>query len=484
MIAETRRNSDNPGKSNGDTVNTFIPARGRRRRALAGLLLAAAACALPGAASAQTTPAGAPATGAPAADGDAAARIAWWRQARFGMFIHWGLYAIPGRGEWAQFMEQTPVNEYAKLAGQFKPRHFDPDGWAQLAKSAGMKYMVFTSRHHDGFAMFDDGDNPFSSTKTAAQRDFVADYVKAARKAGMGVGLYYSPLDWRYPGYFFPDLYRDSAEAMRAQYHRQMEKLLSNYGKLDVLWFDGGETDWLSFGGDWSAAQWQKRAPGKHYGGGFDWQHDKVHTMLRRLQPNVVINGRADMKEDFHSREGDGALGDYDDQHPWELCTTIAGAWGYQPNMQPKPLKHYIQLLANVAGRDGNLLLNVGPDPDGRIDPAQAQRLREIGAWLGKHGDSIYGTRGGPFLPGSWGASTRRGNTVYVHVLNWPGDKLALPAIPARVVRASVLGGGAAKVEQSARGIEISVPASARDDMDTVVALQLDASAEGLAPVR
>jgi alpha-L-fucosidase len=152
--------------------------------------------------------------------------------------------------------------------------------------------------------------------------------------------------------------------------------------------------------------------------------------------------------------------------------------------MPPKPLKHYIQLLANVAGRDGNLLLNVGPDPDGRIDPAQAERLREIGAWLGKHGDSIYGTRGGPFLPGSWGASTNRGNTIYLHVLNWPGDKLTLPALPARVVRASVLGGGAAKVDQSARGIDITVPAAARSDIDTVVALQLDAPAGAIAPLR
>jgi alpha-L-fucosidase len=447
------------------------------QRACAGAMLAAALCG--GAAAA----ADAPAQGQ-AADAGAAARIGWWRDARFGMFIHWGLYAIPGRGEWAQFGEQIPVREYAKLADKFNPTAFDPDAWAQLAKSAGMKYMVFTSRHHDGFAMFDDGDNPFSSTKTAAHRDFVADYVKAARKAGMGVGLYYSPLDWRFPGYFFPDLYRDNAEAMRAQYHRQVEELLSNYGKIDVLWFDGGETDWLSFGGDWSAAQWQKRPAGKHYAGGFDWQHAKVEATMRRLQPDVVVNGRADMKEDFHAREGDAALGDYDDTHPWELCTTIAGAWGYQPNMAPKPLKHYIQLLANVAGRDGNLLLNVGPDPEGRIDAAQAARLREIGAWLGKHGESIYGTRGGPFLPGSWGASTRRGNTIYLHVLNWSGDKLALPAIPARVARASVLGGGTARVVQSAQGIEVAVPAATRDAMDTVVALQLDSPAGALKPVR
>jgi len=448
------------------------------QRACAGALLAAALCG-----SAAAAP-DAPAQGLSADASAAAARMGWWRDARFGMFIHWGLYAVPGRGEWAQFSEQIPTREYAKLADKFNPTAFDPDAWAQLAKSAGMKYMVFTSRHHDGFAMFDDGDNPFSSPKTAAHRDFVADYVKAARKAGMGVGLYYSPLDWRFPGFFFPDLYRDNAEAMRAQYHRQVEELLSNYGKIDVLWFDGGETDWLSFGGDWSAAQWQKRPAGKHYAGGFDWQHAKVEAMMRRLQPNIIVNGRADMKEDFHAREGDAALGDYDDTHPWELCTTIAGAWGYQPNMAPKPLKHYIQLLANVAGRDGNLLLNVGPDPDGRIDPAQAARLREIGAWLGKHGESIYGTRGGPFLPGSWGTSTRHGNTIYLHVLNWSGDKLALPAIPARVMKASVLGGGAAHVVQSAHGIEVTVPAAARNDMDTVVALQLDSPAGALKTVR
>ncbi|MGW8392646.1 alpha-L-fucosidase [Pseudoduganella sp. HUAS MS19] len=414
-----------------------------------------------------------------------ASRIDWWRQARFGMFIHWGLYAIPGRGEWVQWNERIPVAEYARLAEQFRPASFNPDEWAQLAKSAGMKYTVLTARHHDGFAMFDDGDNPFSSVNTAARRDFVADYVKAVRKAGLGVGLYYSPLDWRYPGFFFPDLQRDSAEAMRSQYHRQMERLLSNYGKIDVLWFDGGEADWLNFGGDWAGAEWgvgwKKRPAGQRYSGGFSWQPEQVYTKLRQLQPDVLVNGRADMPEDFHSREGDGALGDYDDRHPWELCTTIAGAWGYQPNMKPKPLKHYIQLLANVAGRDGNLLLNVGPGPDGRIDPDQAQRLREIGAWLEKYGQSIYGTRGGPFLPGEYGSSTRSGNTIYLHVLRWPGEKLVLPAIPAKVLRANVLGGGTVAFSQSATGLAITAPPGARDAIDTVIALELDSPAAAIA---
>lgn len=412
------------------------------------------------------------------------ARLQWWRDAKFGIFIHWGLYAIPGRGEWVQWTEQIPVKEYATLAGQFNPTNFTPDSWAELAKSAGARYVVLTSRHHDGFALFDDGTNAFTSVNSAAHRDFVAEFVKAVRGAGLRVGLYYSPLDWRFPGYILPDLQRESAEAMRDQYLRQMKEILSNYGKLDVLWFDGGEMDWLSFGGDWSGAQWRKRPAGQHYHGGFNWQHDQVYGVLRQLQPDVIINGRADMPEDFHSREGYGALGDFDSEHPWELCVTIAGAWGYQPNLKPKPLKDYIQLLAKVAGRDGNLLLNVGPDPNGRVDPPQAARLREIGAWLDKYGQSIYSTRGGPFLPGAYGASTHLDKTIFVHVLTWPEGKLTLPAIPARIVRATALTGGEASFTQSDRNIELSLPADARDKMDTIIALELNSPANGIQPVR
>lgn len=447
-----------------------------------GLLLTLSAS-LPAAAAAEATAAEAPAYRA-AGENSANARLAWWRQARFGMFIHWGVYAIPGRGEWVQWTEQIPVDEYAKLADRFKPATFDPAAWAELAKAAGMKYTVLTARHHDGFAMFDDGSNPFSSVNTAAHRDFVAEYVKAARNAGLGVGLYYSPLDWRFPGFFFPDLQRQSAEAMREQYHRQLGELLSNYGKIDVLWFDGGETDWLNFGADWAIASWVKRSPAQHYHGGFSWEHDKAYAMLRRLQPDILINGRADMPEDFHSREGEGALGDFDNQHPWELCTTIAGAWGYQPGMKPKPLEHYIRLLANVVGRDGNLLLNVGPDPDGRIDPAQVQRLREIGEWLNKYGQSIYGTRGGPFLPGEYGVSTYHDKTIYLHVLNRTQQKLVLPDISAKVVRASVLTGGEVRFVQAGHRIELTLPSRAKEDMDTIIALELDSPADGILPVQ
>jgi alpha-L-fucosidase len=396
-----------------------------------------------------------------------------WTEARFGMFVHFGIYAVPGRGEWVQWNEQIPVEEYAKLADQFKPE-FGPENWAQAAKAAGMKYIVFTSRHHDGFAMFDSKAGDFNSVKTAAHRDFVAEYVKAARKAGLYTGLYYSPLDWRFPGYFLPDVQRKSAEAMRAQYHTQMEELLCNYGPLDILWFDGGGRDWLSFGGDWKGAQWVKRSNGAPVRTSFTWEDEKVEALMKRLQPKMIFNGRVDLQPDFLCREGDGALGRFDNEHPWELCTTLAGAWGYQKTAKVKTLAQCIQLLANTAGRDGNLLLNVGPRPDGQIDPPQVERLREIGQWLGKYGESIYGTRGGPFLPGDYGVSTRKANTVYVHVLHWPKGNLVLPTIPAKVVSAKALTGGKATFTQSEAGIELSLPEADRNEVDTLIALELD----------
>jgi alpha-L-fucosidase len=179
-------------------------------------------------------------------DAKAENRIEWWRQARFGMFIHWGVYSILGRGEWVQWNEQIPVSTYAQLAGQFSPRHFDPNEWAALAKEGGMKYVVLTARHHDGFALFNDPGSDFTSVESAAHRDMVAEFTKAVRRAGLRVGLYYSPLDWRYPGFFFPGIYRTSAEKLRTQYQRQTDELASNYGKVDILWFDGGGDEWLT----------------------------------------------------------------------------------------------------------------------------------------------------------------------------------------------------------------------------------------------
>ncbi|KAA6463264.1 glycoside hydrolase family 29 [Acidobacteria bacterium AB60] len=412
-----------------------------------------------------------------ARDAGADQRIAWWREARFGMFLHWGVYAIPGRGEWAQWNEQIPVEEYARLADQFKPEHFDPDAWAALAKEGGMKYMVLTSRHHDGFALFDDPGSNFTAMKSAAHRDIVADYVKAVRKAGLGVGLYYSPLDWRYPGFFFPGIYRASAEALRAQYERQMGELEARYGKLDVLWFDGGGDEWLGFGGlEWGGQGWHARAKDKPYSGAFDWHDAEVVSHLRAAQPGIVINDRTNAPADFRSREGDGALGDFENRYPWELCTTITeGAWGYQPDARVKPLATLIHLLAGAAGRDGNLLLNVGPQPDGRIPAAQADRVREIGRWLEANGESIYGTRGGPWLPGPYGVSTHRQNVIYIHVFEPTKDgKLELPELPVTVKKAALLHGADLKFTQADRKLVIDLSGASLDAADTVLKVEID----------
>lgn len=410
-------------------------------------------------------------------DSGAAQRIAWWRAARFGMFLHWGVYSILGRGEWVQWNEQIPVDQYARLADQFHPDHFDGNAWASLATQGGMKYMVLTARHHDGFALFDDPGSDFTSMKSAAHRDFVADYVEAARKAGLGVGLYYSPLDWRFPGFFFPGIYQQSALEMRAQYQRQIDELATRYGKLDILWFDGGGDEWLGFGGiEHAGGEWRSRPKDQRYTGTFDWQDAKTVAHLRQLQPGIILNDRTDAPADFRSREGDAKLGDFDNQHPWELCTTITeGAWGYQPNARVKPLAHLLHLLVGAAGRDGNFLLNVGPQPDGEIDPAQAARVREIGKWLSVNGESIYRTRGGPWLPGSYGVSTHNGKFVYIHVLQLAADSdLVLPTLPVPIRRVSLLNGSDLQFEQSDKTLTIKIPPGSLDPIDTILKLELD----------
>lgn len=410
-------------------------------------------------------------------DANAENRIAWWRQARFGMFLHWGVYAIPARGEWVMWNEQIPVGEYAKLADQFHPEHFDPNAWAALAKEGGMKYMVLTARHHDGFALFDDTGSNFTSVKSAAHRDIVADYVKAVRAAGLGVGLYYSPLDWRFPSYFFPGIYRENADEMRAQFQRQLDELGSHYGKIDILWFDGGGNEWLGFGGiEFDHGKWRSRPADKPYSGVFDWHDDETLAHLRKLQPDIIVNDRTDAPADFRIRESYGELGGFENRYPWELCTTIVeGGWGYEANAKIKPLAQLIQVLVGTAGRDGNFLLNVGPMPDGQVAPEQAERVREIGRWLSANGESIYGTRGGPWLPGDYGVSTHNGKHVYVHILKFGKDSaITLPALGVKIVSASRLGGPAVQVKQSDREVTFRVPTEALDPIDTVIKVEIE----------
>jgi len=384
--------------------------------------------------------------------------MAWWRDAKLGIFIHWGLYAIPAKGEWHMHNDKVDPREYAKLSAQFKPRHFDADSWAKLARDAGAQYMVMTARHHDGFAMFDSPSSyrQFDSVHAAAHQDFIAAYVAAARRQGMRVGIYYSPMDWRFPGYFDPKGLPENAALMKRQGYGQVRELMSNYGKIDILWYDGG---WLAHRGSDADAAWF-------------WRPDILNREVRKLQPQVVINPRSGWQGDFDTEEGDQPVRGPIRDKPWEKTFSIGAAWGYMdgPAMEAGRV---VRLVADAVVRNGNALVNMGPDAEGRIPEAQVRTLQALGAWMRVNGEGIYHTRPGPFQPvdGVYG-STTRGNSIYVHVLSWPADELKLPALPAKIVSARTLAGAPVRFSQSSQGLSIRVDAAGRDAVDTVVRLE------------
>jgi len=367
-------------------------------------------------------------------------RIEWFHQARFGLFIHWGLYSLLGRGEWVMFQERMSPQEYAKLADQFVPKKFDADAWAGLAVEAGMKYAVLTARHHDGYCLYDSAVSDFTSVKCAARRDFVADYVKACRKAGLKVGIYYSLLDWRFPGYFDPKKHPDSAEALKVQYREQVRELMTNYGKIDVLWYDG---EWINHG-----------MAGIDDKAGF-WRSREVNAMVRKLQPHILINNRSGTDEDLDTPE----------QHVkaskpgrgWESCMTMGffTGWGYtKHNALWKTPAQLLHALVSAASGEGNYLLNIGPKPDGTIRREEADRLKAMGAWLKLHGEAVYGSQrcdlhggsGGKTTPtNNWsmiGTWTRRDNVGYLIIDRWPGTEAIIPLVQTRARSAKLLATG------------------------------------------
>ena len=365
----------------------------------------------------------------------------WWKDSKFGLFIHFGLYSILGEGEWAMFNKQMDTSEYGKLKDSFTVSKFSGKNWVEVAKQAGCKYMVVTSRHHDGFSLFDTRFGNYNSMNSPAKKDLIKEYVDAAHNAGIKAGIYYSPLDWRYPGYFFPGLYYSNALEMKKQTYTQVHELLSNYGNIDILWYDGGEDFWLGFGGLMRGDKgWYTRGADKPYTGKFSWEPVKLNTMVRELQPKIVINPRSGWMGDFNTQEG--ALRGRDNR-PWELCTNLSnGAWGWTPQAAQNilSLDSCIRLLVSVVCQDGNLMLNVGPKADGEIEPAQVQRLKEIGDFLSKSGESIYNTRGGEW-DAKWGGTTFTDNAIYVHVLRVPTDgKIILPAVLKKVKSIKYLG--------------------------------------------
>lgn len=383
----------------------------------------------------------------------------WWREARFGLFIHWGPVSLKGTEiGWSRGGERRgwrsggkgaiPAEVYDNLYRQFNPVKFNADEWVQTAKDAGMKYLVFTTKHHDGFVNFDSKltDYKVTSPQSPFRRDIVAELANACHNSGLRLGFYYSQPDWHHPDYHTEN------HARYIKYlHGQLDELCSNYGRVDIIWFDG-------LGG---------RAK--------DWDAENLFKLVRRRQPNVIINNRCGLRGDFGTPEQ--KVGAFQPHWPWETCMTLGTQWAWKPNDNIKSLQQCIQTLVRVAGGDGNFLFNVGPMPDGRIEPRQVRRLRQMGRWLKKYGESIYATRGGPFKPGDWGASTHKGNRIYVHIMKWDGDSIKLPAISKSIVKNSVLTGGKARVKQTEWGIEISVPADYRKNIDTIVVLELDGPA-------
>jgi len=385
--------------------------------------------------------------------------MAWWQDAKFGMFIHWGVYAIPARGEWYMNNEHVAVDRYRKLGEQFNPLRYDPAQWVKIARDAGMNYMVLTARHHDGYALWDsqasiDG---FTSMQMAAKRDLVKQYVDACRNAKMRVGLYYSLMDWRIPGYYKPRELPESAQALKRQCYGQVEELTHRYGKIDVLWYDGG---WLNMQGSDADAAWL-------------WEPVKLNQIVRRNNPGTVINPRSGWEGDFDCDEGGASVKGPIRSRPWEKCLNLnQTSWGFNRAQNLMSFDEIVGMLVNVVVRNGNMLLNVGPDADGVIPPSHAARLAEVGAWLHKYGASIYKTRGGPLPPvdGVYG-TTFRGKTIYVHWRRGGADELTLPALKGKVLKSTVLTGGSVRVEQNESGVKLRLADAPAGLVDTIVRL-------------
>ncbi len=396
-----------------------------------------------------------------------------WRDMRFGMFIHWGPVSLKGTEiGWSRGRE-VPTEEYDQLYKRFNPTQFDADQWVRIAKDAGMKYLVITSKHHDGFCIWPSEYTDYDIGNTPFRRDILRELADACKKHGLWFCTYHSICDWYHPDYPLgsPGGRTKKPNPNMPRYYQylknQTREILEDYGPVGIMWFDG---------------EWEKPWT-PEYG-------NELYTYLKRIQPSLIINNRvskgrhgmAGTTEQPHLNAGDydtpeQRIGKFQMDRPWETCMTICRQWAWKPNDDMKSLKQCIQTLVRVAGGDGNFLFNVGPMPDGRIEPRQVERLREIGRWLDEYGPSIYGTRGGPFKPGAWGASTRSEDVIYVHVLKWPDDVLRLPPIASTIESSRVLTGGTVDVRQTDKGIEISVPKSHRGEIDTLIALHVQGNA-------
>lgn len=398
----------------------------------------------------------------------------WFQQAKFGLFIHWGVYSVMGDGEWVMNNRQIPIKSYEKLPAFFNPTEFDAKAWVKLAKDAGMKYITITSKHHDGFAMWDSKVSDYNIAKRSPYgKDVLKMLAEECKKEGIKLFFYHSQLDWRHPDYY-PRGNTGGNYTGRADngdmfkyldyMDAQLAELLTNYGEVGGIWFDG---------------MWDKKSA--------DWRLEKTYRLIHQLQPGALLGSNHHMPpyegEDFQMFEkdlpGHNTTGFSPEQKigtlPKETCETINNSWGFNlKDDRHKSRKDLIQYLVKAAGYDANFLLNVGPMPNGKIQPEHQELLKQMGDWLKINGESIYGTRGGPLTARDWGVTTQKGNKVYVHILKWFDESLVMPAWGKKIKSAKLFADKTPiKFLENEYGITLKIPKEKLDEVDTVIELEL-----------
>lgn len=388
------------------------------------------------------------------AEGGSVEDVDWFDQARFGLFVHYGLYALLGRGEWVMHREHIAHAEYRRLMDGFRAGAWDPAAQARLARAAGMRYAVLTTRHHDGFCLWDTATTDFNAPASAARRDLVREWVEAMRAEGLRVGLYYSLADWSRPAYWSgPQADPDGWAAFRETVHAQLRELLTGYGPVDVLWFDGF---WPWPGSAWGAAG--------------------LHGLARALQPGILINDRAGIPGDFTTPEQGVSV--LPPPGRWEACMTLNGSWGWHAGDHDwKSPAQLIRTLVQCATGGGNFLLNAGPMPDGTIPPETVERLEAVSGWMSVNGRAIYGSVRSRFLGTAYGPVTCGPESVFLHLYQWPNDgTVTLAHLENRALSARLLATGQAlPFEQTGDVVRAGgLPGAMPDPADTVVELVVE----------
>ena len=383
----------------------------------------------------------------------------WFREAGVGMFIHWGVYSVIGRGEWVMQQEQMLLDEYDKYIPEFTADKYNPYEWAQLAKIAGMRYMVLTTKHHDGFCLFDTATTNRNAVKQGPKRDLVKEYVEACRRHGLKVGLYFSLPDWSHTAFFEgPEVNPDGWRKFIQYTHEQVREIMSDYGKIDLLWYDNvlGQS-------------------GKRQLTAEDYESEKLNKMVRKLQPEILINDRSVLPEDFYTAE-QNIKPPQDKDRLWEACLTMNKHWGYFPadNMY-KSAGEIVHTLTGIASYRGNMLLNVGPKPDGTIVKPELERLQALGQWLSVHREAIENVSPGPVNGGTYGCSGMKGDSVYLYVHWWHGSSITIANCAMDFESGEIMGTKQrVKIRRDGKNIILSdLPAKAPDGLCSVIKITI-----------